>query len=73
MTAPRPRPFPWRQAMAAGLGVLRLAPEQFWAMTPRELQAALEGVFGSAAGTGAPSRGELEHLMENHPDSGEKA
>jgi uncharacterized phage protein (TIGR02216 family) len=32
--------------MAFGLGVLRLAPNDFWAMSPRELAAAYEGVYG---------------------------
>ena len=30
-------PFPWKQAIGFGLGVLRLSPDQFWRMTPREL------------------------------------
>ena len=29
--------------MAAGLGTLRLPPAVFWAMTPKELAAALRG------------------------------
>ena len=43
--------------MAAGLGVLRLAPHVFWAMTPREFDAALRGRLGGggpAVGTDAP-------------------
>jgi uncharacterized phage protein (TIGR02216 family) len=36
-------PFPWEEVMAAGLGILRLAPRIFWEMTPRELDAALKG------------------------------
>jgi uncharacterized phage protein (TIGR02216 family) len=32
--------------MAAGLGVLGLAPAAFWSMTPRELTAALRGRLG---------------------------
>ena len=32
--------FPWENAMKFGLGVLKLSPTDFWAMTPRELQAA---------------------------------
>ena len=40
------RPFPWKQAMGFGLGTLRLAPDAFWRMTPRELAAAMEAVFG---------------------------
>ena len=34
--------------MAAGFGLLGLAPAAFWAMTPRELAAALRGRFGPA-------------------------
>lgn len=59
--------FPWEAAMAFGLGTLRLAPREFWAMTPRELAAAHAGVTGR--GAGAPlDRGALEKLMANHPD-----
>jgi uncharacterized phage protein (TIGR02216 family) len=32
--------------MGFGFGVLRLAPDAFWRMTPRELAAAMEAVFG---------------------------
>jgi uncharacterized phage protein (TIGR02216 family) len=35
-------PFPWKQAIGFGLGVLRLSPDQFWRMTPRELACAIE-------------------------------
>jgi len=35
--------------MGFGLGALRLAPDAFWRMTPRELAAAMEGAFGSRA------------------------
>ncbi|MBN9331898.1 MAG: phage tail assembly chaperone [Devosia sp.] len=34
------KPFPWRDAMQFGLGVLKLPPEAFWKMSPRELAAA---------------------------------
>ena len=52
--------------MAAGLGVLRLRPRDFWAMTPREFAAAIEGLGGGAA---APlGRGELDALMQLFPD-----
>ncbi len=62
----------WTWAMAFGLGVLRLSPAQFWAMTPRELFAAAEGL-GSATGTAfaaakGPSRDSLRHLMQAYPD-----
>ena len=42
-------PFPWPQALAIGLGVLRLPPEQFWRMTPREFAAAVRGLYGDFA------------------------
>ena len=32
--------------MSFGLGVLRLSPDAFWRMTPRELAAAMETVLG---------------------------
>jgi uncharacterized phage protein (TIGR02216 family) len=52
--------------MAAGLGVLRLPPDAFWRMTPRELAAALDGLAG---GNAAPlGRGELAELMRLYPD-----
>jgi hypothetical protein len=38
-------PFPWDEAMAFGLGRLRLSPHSFWAMTPRELAAGAEIVI----------------------------
>jgi len=53
--------------MAFGLGRLRLSPGDFWAMTPRELMAAAEGVFGPRA---SPlSRASLDALMARYPDA----
>lgn len=51
--------------MALGLGVLRLPPDAFWAMTPRELAA--------AAGTrqprdAVPAHADFAALMRAHPD-----
>jgi uncharacterized phage protein (TIGR02216 family) len=43
------QPFPWKQAIGFGLGVLRLSPEQFWRMTPRELAYAIEAASGRSA------------------------
>jgi uncharacterized phage protein (TIGR02216 family) len=51
--------------MHAGLGVLRLSPSAFWAMTPIELRAAL-GI--GRAGTFALSRHALGALMRRYPD-----
>lgn len=59
------QPFPWKQAIGFGLGVLRLSPEQFWRMTPRELALAIEAVTGR----GAPlDRARFTELMKKHPD-----
>ncbi|PSC04521.1 phage tail assembly chaperone [Alsobacter soli] len=54
--------------MAFGLGVLRLTPGAFWRMTPRELAAAAEGVFGRRRGTAPPTRAALADLMRLFPD-----
>ena len=58
-------PFPWAQAIGFGLGVLRLAPEAFWRMTPRELAYAIEAVTGRAAPL---DRAALSQLMARYPD-----
>ena len=58
-------PFPWEQAIGFGLGVLRLSPQQFWSMTPRELGHAIEAVAGRVA---APNRNTLAQLMRKYPD-----
>ena len=55
--------------MAFGLGVLRLAPAHFWAMTPRELDAAVRGRLGPPADTLTPSRAALDALMRRYPDA----
>lgn len=52
--------------MAFGLGVLRLAPKDFWSMTPRELFCAAEGIYGRACGP--PGRATLDALMRDFPD-----
>jgi uncharacterized phage protein (TIGR02216 family) len=52
--------------MAFGLGVLRLAPDAFWAMTPRELAAAMRALLPADAA--APSRAGLSELMRRYPD-----
>lgn len=53
--------------MGFGLGVLRLAPRDFWAMTPRELTAAHQGLCGPPPP--APlGRARLAALMAQFPD-----
>jgi uncharacterized phage protein (TIGR02216 family) len=58
--------FPWQRAMGFGLGVLRLPPDAFWRMTPRELAAAAHAIFGPE---GAPlERSLFLDLMKRFPD-----
>lgn len=60
------RPFPWREAMAIGFGVLKLSSREFWALTPRELAAAMEGL---GVPSGAPmDRAAFEELARRFPD-----
>jgi len=54
--------------MEIGLGVLSVSPLVFWAMTPRELQAALSGRFGPGGGNDRISRYDLDALMRQFPD-----
>jgi uncharacterized phage protein (TIGR02216 family) len=58
--------FPWEQAMRLGLGLLRLSPKEFWAMTPREFACAARALF--PAPDGAPDRSAFEALMRRFPD-----
>jgi uncharacterized phage protein (TIGR02216 family) len=48
-----------------GLGVLRLSPDAFWRMTPRELALAIEAVTGRSAPL---RRATLDALMKRYPD-----
>jgi uncharacterized phage protein (TIGR02216 family) len=52
--------------MQFGLGVLRLSPRAFWAMTPRELAAAMEALVGRRPQPLA--RESLAALMNAFPD-----
>lgn len=58
--------FPWAGVMAFGLGTLKLAPRDFWSMTPREIAAAMRahGIEGRKPMTA----GDLQGLMEAFPD-----
>jgi uncharacterized phage protein (TIGR02216 family) len=47
--------------MELGLGVLRLAPREFWAATPREIAAAFPG-------SPAMTRDKLDELSIQFPD-----
>jgi uncharacterized phage protein (TIGR02216 family) len=59
------KPFPWDEAIGFGLGVLRLSPAAFWAMTPRELALAIAAATGATAPL---QRTELADLMARYPD-----
>ncbi|MDT8344328.1 MAG: phage tail assembly chaperone [Thermohalobaculum sp.] len=63
----RPARVEWPALMAAGLGMLRLAPDVFWSMTPVEFAAALEGA-GLVRRAAAPSRRAVLELMARFPD-----
>ena len=54
--------------MGFGLGVLGLSADAFWAMTLKELAAALTGRFGPAPAA-PPSRADLAALIERFPDA----
>jgi uncharacterized phage protein (TIGR02216 family) len=60
----------WTELMRLGLGALRLPPEVFWAMTPVELQRALEGagILLFADRGSWMERASLERLMARFPD-----
>lgn len=57
-------PFPWAAMMAAGFGVLKLSSAEFWAMTPRELNAA----FYRPASQTTLGKFDLEQMMQAFPD-----
>jgi uncharacterized phage protein (TIGR02216 family) len=59
------KPFPWDEAIGFALGVLRLSPQAFWAMTPRELALAIRAATGATAPL---RRGDLSELMKRYPD-----
>lgn len=57
--------FDWPALMRAGIGGLRLRPEQFWRLTPGELQLML----GGGAAPAAPlNRSRLQQLLADFPD-----
>jgi uncharacterized phage protein (TIGR02216 family) len=56
--------FDWPALMRAGIHGLRLTPEQFWGLTPAELQLML----GHGGGQVAMNRSGLEALLAVYPD-----
>lgn len=59
-------PFPWVDAMRFGFGVLKLSPDAFWSMTPRELAHAIHAVRGHVPEPIA--RAAMSDLMMRYPD-----
>ncbi|MGQ0671670.1 MAG: phage tail assembly chaperone [Hyphomicrobium sp.] len=59
--------------MAFGLGVLRLPPEAFWAMTLPEMQTAISGLLGPTSHDRLPTGAELKAMMARFPDAGSAA
>jgi uncharacterized phage protein (TIGR02216 family) len=53
----------WPTAMHVGLGLMRLSPAAFWAMTPREFAAACRPYAAAF-----PDRPGMAALMELFPD-----
>jgi uncharacterized phage protein (TIGR02216 family) len=58
-------PASWQDLMAFAFGVLKLTPDVFWAMTPREFDAAARPFIRPDSTTG---RGTLMALMREYPD-----
>jgi uncharacterized phage protein (TIGR02216 family) len=59
--------------MGLAFGQLRLTPKQFWRITPRELQAALDGFYGGVFGGEAipvMGRRDFDALCAQFPDQG---
>ena len=55
--------------MALGLGVLRLDPRAFWAMTVPEFTAAARAIMGPHAPSTLPTRADLARLISQFPDT----
>ncbi len=54
--------------MAAGFGLLRLAPAVFWSLTPREFETALRFHTGPRAASTRTTRAALDDLIARFPD-----
>ncbi len=63
-------PFPWERVIGFALGILRLPPDAFWRMTPREFSLAILAITERS---GAPlQRADLELMMSRFPDGGRR-
>ncbi len=59
--------FDWLVLMQAGLRGMGLRPDEFWALTPAELQLML----GAGAGAAPLRRAGLDALLQRYPDTKE--
>lgn len=65
------RTLPWQAMQRLAYGVLRMAPDHFWAMTYPEFVILLEGAQGyinEGVGQSTCTRERLEHLLKEFPD-----
>ena len=53
--------------MQQGLGALKMSSDDFWSLTPIELECALAGAFGPGMPP-AMQRHELGRLLKQYPD-----
>lgn len=60
--------IPWNDLMVFGLGMLGIAPGQFWQMTLRELDAAARAIETRFQVPPSMPRTVLEELIKRHPD-----
>jgi uncharacterized phage protein (TIGR02216 family) len=65
------RTLPWKAMQRLAYGVLKLSPDNFWAMTYPEFVSLLEGAQGfvsEGVGQMTCTREKLENLLREFPD-----
>ncbi len=60
--------LPWSQLMGFGFAKLQLSSSDFWLLTPREFDSAVELYLGFQHDYNAPSRNKVTELMRDFPD-----
>jgi len=66
----QPNEIDWSRLYEICVGMIGIQPNQFWEMSPVEVNLAIAGFKEFHGGQTADpmSRGELDRLMELHPD-----
>ena len=59
--------LPWSDLMRVAMGQLQLSPAQFWASTPKEIKAMMEGAFGTSVWQPMP-KDVFDQLQQKFPD-----